>query len=225
QIKSITRLCNQGILLELNSVEAATWVKNPLNKLIFTEQLSSKIRIKDRQYNMVVPFLPVPTNISDPATLQNIKHENDIPEGAINMARWIKDSSKCNEKQQVTHAMFSLNSPEAANKLLKDRLYINMDRLCPHKDKKELIRCLKCQWLGHMAKDCMQETDTCSTCAGQHHIAQCTSPNTPFCISCQSDTHTSADRHCPQLIKHHNTMDERMPKNNMPYFPTEEVWT
>ncbi|KAI6118551.1 hypothetical protein EDD16DRAFT_1707344 [Pisolithus croceorrhizus] len=86
QIKSITKLCNQGILLELNSVEAATW-------------LSSKIRIKDRQYNVVVPFLPVPTDISDPATLQNIEHENNIPEGAINMARWIKDPSKHDEKQ------------------------------------------------------------------------------------------------------------------------------
>ncbi|KAI6108380.1 hypothetical protein EV401DRAFT_1821547, partial [Pisolithus croceorrhizus] len=67
----------------------------------------------------------------------------------------------------------------------------------PHKDWKEQVRCLKCQWLGHMAKDCQQAHDTCSTCAGDHCITQCSSPNIHPCINSQTNTHFSADRHCP----------------------------
>lgn len=225
QIKSLARLRNQGILLELNSSEAATWVKNPLNRLIFIEQLGGKIKIKDRQFNLVVPFLPISTDISDPATLRYIEHENGIPEYAITQARWIKDPTKCDDNQRVAHALFSFSSPEAANKLLKDGLYVNMERLRPHKDKKEPIRCLKCQWLGHMAKDCTQEKDTCSKCAGEHRFTQCSTPDTLFCVNCQSNNHSSADRHCPQFIKRRAALDERTPENNMPYFPTEEAWT
>ncbi|KAI6037447.1 hypothetical protein BKA83DRAFT_4486480 [Pisolithus microcarpus] len=206
QIKSLAHLRNQGIVLELNSPEAVMWVKNPLNKLIFIEQLGGNVQIKDRLFNIVVPFLLISTDISDPATLRNIEHENDIDASTVMQVKWIKDPSKRDENQRVAHALITLTSPEAANKLLKDSLYINMDRLQPHKDKKEPIRCLKCQRLGHMAKSCLQEKDTCSTCAGEHRVAY-------------------ADRHCPQFIKRCTSMDERTPENSMPYFPMEEAWT
>ncbi|KAI6033767.1 hypothetical protein BKA83DRAFT_83185, partial [Pisolithus microcarpus] len=224
-IKSLARLCNQGIILELNSPEAVTWVKNPFNKLIFIEKLGGHVNIKERLFNIIVPFLPISTDILDPTIIWRIEQENDIAEAAITQAKWIKDPSKHSRKQWVAHTLLTLSSPEAANKLLKNGLYINMERLWPHKDKKEPIRCLKCQCLGHLARDCLQEVDTCSACAGEHRITQCTSPDIVFCINCQSSTHTSTDRFCPQLIKRCNIMDERTPENNMPYFLTEEPWT
>ncbi|KAI6105271.1 hypothetical protein EV401DRAFT_1873773, partial [Pisolithus croceorrhizus] len=118
QIKSLARLRNQGIVLELNSPEAVMWVKNPLNKLIFIEQLGGNIQIKDRLFNIIVPFLPISTDISDPAMLRNIKRENDIDASTVMQVKWIKDPSKRDENQRVAHALITLTSPEAANKLL-----------------------------------------------------------------------------------------------------------
>ncbi|KIK16496.1 hypothetical protein PISMIDRAFT_45658, partial [Pisolithus microcarpus 441] len=127
--------------------------------------------------------------------------------------------------QRVAHALLSLTTPEAANKLLKDGCYIQLDRLRPHKDKKEPMRCMKCQRFGHMAKECAHHEDTCGTCARNHRSNACDSPQLLFCIVCQTDSHSSSDRNCPEFIKQCNAMDDKTPENNMPYFPTEEAWT
>lgn len=58
------------------------------------------------------------------------------------------------------HTIVSLTSTEAANKVISKGLYINMEHLKPHKDKREPIRCLKCQHWGHIARDCKGSTDT-----------------------------------------------------------------
>ncbi|KIK16497.1 hypothetical protein PISMIDRAFT_636878, partial [Pisolithus microcarpus 441] len=94
QLKSLTRLQNQGIVIELNSQEATEWVRNPPNKFLFTEELGGKIRIKDRQYHIVVPFFPVSTDLTDPTTLREIESENDLPANAIGNAKWVKDPTK-----------------------------------------------------------------------------------------------------------------------------------
>lgn len=82
QFRSLFRLCNQGIVLELSSAEVAHWVKSPANRAKFTEKLGGKICLKDRQYNVVVPFLPVSTDISAPDTIQHIEEGNELPSGS-----------------------------------------------------------------------------------------------------------------------------------------------
>ena len=100
-----------------------------------------------------------------------------------------------------------------------------MQRLKPHKDKKEPIRCLKCQHWGHIARDCKKTTDTCGTCAKDHCSASCRSFQTYYCVTCKTDLHSSADRNCPEYIKRQAALDVKTPENSMLYFPTEETWT
>lgn len=76
-----------------------------------------------------------------------------------------------------------------------------------------------------MARDCAHHEDTCGTCALPHRTAQCSSARTKFCINCQTDSHSSTDRSCPEFIMKCNAMDEKTPENMMPYFPTNEAWT
>ncbi|KIK13671.1 hypothetical protein PISMIDRAFT_17819 [Pisolithus microcarpus 441] len=225
QLKSITRLQNQGIVLEMNSREAANWIRNPTNRLTFIKELGGKIRIKDRLYHVVVPFFPISADITDASTMRDIERENDIPVNAIVTAKWVKDPTKRSRNQRVAHAIFALSTPEAANKILKDGLYVQMDRLRPHKDKKEPTRCLKCQRFGHLSRECAHHEDSCGTCAGNHRVTACTSPQTPRCVNCQTDSHSSSDRKCPEFLKRCKALDEHTPENNMPYFPTEEPWT
>lgn len=225
QLRSLVRLQNQGLVLEMNSREAADWIKSPPNRSNLLEKLGGKIRIKDRLYHIIVPFLPVSVDITDTLTLRHIEQENDLPDHAISHAKWVKDPTKRITHQRVAHAMFAMTSPAAANKLLKEGLYVQFDRLRPHKDKKEPLRCLKCQRYGHTSRECAHHEDACGTCAGNHRTTSCTFPQSRYCVNCKTDEHSSSDRKCPEFIKRCMAMDERTPENNMPYFPMEEEWT
>ena len=140
QLRSLFRLRNQGIVLELTSAEVARWVKNPTHRAKFMEKLGGKIHLKDRQYNVVVPFLPVSTDINAPDTIQHIEEGNELPRGSISQICWIKDPAKRTSRQCVAHTLFSLTTPEAANRIIDQGICVYMERLRSHKDKKEPIR-------------------------------------------------------------------------------------
>lgn len=213
QFRSLFRLCNQGIVLELSSAEVAHWVKSPANRAKFTEKLGGKICLKDRQYNVVVPFLPVSTDISAPDTIQHIEEGNELPSGSISQIQWIKDPAKRNNCQRVAHALFSLTTPEAANRIIDQGLCVNLERLRSHKDKKEPIRCLKCQQWGHHTKECKEMKDTCGTCAKEHCTNNCCSYQTFYCVSCHTDRHASSDRNCPEYVKRQEALNAKTPEN------------
>jgi len=225
QLHSLFRLRNQGIVLELTSADAARWVKHPIHRVEFTEKLGGKIRLKDRQYNVVVSFLPISTDINSPDTARSIEIGNDLPDGTISKMRWIKDPSKRDRHQRVAHALFSITNPEAANKIIDQGLYVNLECLRLRKDKREPICCLKCQHWGHFAKDCKEMRDTCGTCAKEHRTTNCCSFQTFYCVNCKTDRHASSDRECPEYIRRQDALDRKTPENSMPYFPTEETWT
>jgi len=142
QLRSLFRLRNQGIVLELTSAEAARWVKNPTHRTKFTEKLGGKICLKDRQYNVVVPFLPVSTDINAPDTIQHIEEGNELPRGSISQIRWIKDPAKRTSRQRVAHALFSLTTPEAANRIIDQGICVYChDRVTPRDSARPLDCC------------------------------------------------------------------------------------
>ncbi|KIN95415.1 hypothetical protein M404DRAFT_165941, partial [Pisolithus tinctorius Marx 270] len=94
QLKSIAQLRNNGILIELNSQEAAAWIKAAPNKETFLARLGGEAAIKDRQYNIVIPFLPITTDTERPETLRDMESANNIPQGSISQIKWIKDPAK-----------------------------------------------------------------------------------------------------------------------------------
>ncbi|KIM55658.1 hypothetical protein SCLCIDRAFT_1149497, partial [Scleroderma citrinum Foug A] len=91
QVKALTHIRNRGFLVELDTTEAAAWVRDPIRKLILTESLGGNIQLKDRTYNLLVPFVPIMTKIKDTATLRSIKQTNKIPANSIVQMKWIKD--------------------------------------------------------------------------------------------------------------------------------------
>ncbi|KIM57737.1 hypothetical protein SCLCIDRAFT_51437, partial [Scleroderma citrinum Foug A] len=78
---------------------------------------------------------------------------------------------------------------------------------------------------GHMAKDCRENEDTCSTCAGNHRMNICMAYKTYCCVNCGSMDHGSWGCKCPEFIWCCHDLDANTPKNQMPYFPTSEPWT
>ena len=127
QLKSLRVLHNGGILLEFPSKQAVNWLKENdcLQKL--ADATGGKLMFKDRSYNVVVPFMPTATFIEESETLKLIENENGLPPGPIAVARWIKPAHCRNTGQRVAHALFRLTTPEAANTLIKNSMYINLE--------------------------------------------------------------------------------------------------
>ena len=226
QIKAITSTKTGSPILELNSLEAANWLKDPVRKSTFFEHLSGKVHVKERLYHLVVPFLPTSTKTDDPTTLRSIECESDLPEQTIVKLKWIKDPSRRDNRQRVAHAMLSISTPSVANHVIREGLYLDQHKYHPRKDRKEPLRCLKCQRWGHFASSCTQTVDTCGSCAHEHRDRNCNTYGTYYCVNCESQTHRSRDRCCPDFQRRCAELDARSPENAMPYFnPTDELWT
>ena len=225
QIKAIATTKNGSPILELNNSEAAAWLKDPTRKRAFLDHLGGKVQVKERSYQLVVPFLPITVKTDDSATLRAIERESDLTTHSITRMKWIKDPNRRSANQRRVHALVSTTSPHAANHLIKEGLYLDQTRFHPRKDRKEPIRCLKCQRWGHFSGSCTQKTDTCGICAHEHRDRNCNSFGTYHCVNCDSDSHSSRDRECPDFQRRCEELDARTPENAMPYFPTDEPWT
>jgi hypothetical protein len=94
----------------------------------------------------------------------------------------------------------------------------------PEKLKQEPLQCLRCRRWGHFAANCIEPTDTCGTCGKNHCTTHYKETEKKHCVSCNTDTHASWDRNCPEFIRRSRIYDENHPENNMVYFPTDENW-
>ncbi|KAG1790544.1 uncharacterized protein HD556DRAFT_1213301, partial [Suillus plorans] len=86
------------------------------------------------------------------------------------------------------------------------------------KNKREPIRCAKCQRYGHIARDCIQHHDTCANCTEEHRTSECTNKDLTRCVSCKTDNHASWARTCPELERRCTDLDSRDQGNTMPYY-------
>jgi hypothetical protein len=222
---SARRLINGGILLELDSEEAARWINTAQNRLKFTAAFAPNARVKARLYPLVLQFIPLHFDPNQDAEIRNIENTNGLPRGSIDHARWLKPTHRRSPTQICGHALVTFTGPEVANKALTDGLIICQKRVYAEKCKKEPTRCLKCQGWNHMSYACPQTFDTCGTCGDRHKTSTCVTATKVRCTSCNTDSHASWDRNCPTFLAKCAEMDTRLTENAMPYFPTDEPWT
>jgi cellular nucleic acid-binding protein len=118
-----------------------------------------------------------------------------------------------------------VSTPEDANTLIRDGIYICRVKTYPRKLKTEPKQCMKCRKWGHFAADCLEDKDACGNCGENHHTKECPDSSRRYCVSCKNNTHASWDCGCPEFIRRVEQMDENHPENALTYFPTEEDWT
>jgi hypothetical protein len=225
KIENVMKLRNGGAILQLNSKEAANWIHEFKVEAKFTKAFAEASYFKDRQYNILVPRVPLTFDPTNNVHLREIEEANSLSPSSILKARWIKPEYRRSAGQQVAHASLTISSAAIANKLIKEGLYICSSRIIPTKLKQEPLQCMKCRGWGHIATSCLESTDTCGTCGGEHQTRSCTSPDKAYCVLCKSNMHASWDRKCPEFIRWCIRHNERHPENDMIYFPTEEEWT
>ena len=225
KVEGIHKTKRNAILLTLNSREAATWVKEVGNEETFANAFSKGAHIRAREYNLIVPRVPLTFNPKRDNDLREIEETNGLPTRVIHKARWIKPVEHRKPGQTHAYAVLTITSVDIANKLIRDGVGICGSFSRPTKQKQEPTQCMKCRRWGHFADKCPESEDTCGTCGDKHRTSACKSENKLFCVSCLDTSHASWDRSCPEFTRRCEIINERNPVNNMPFFPAEQDWT
>jgi hypothetical protein len=224
-MQHIIKLCNGGLILQFESKETAEWFKQPEITSSILPKIDSSATLKERTFQILVPRVPVIFDPDSKESLCELEEQNNIKEGGLRKARWIKPTYRRTLGQHTAHLALSVGSPKMANILIRDGMYICRAVIHPRKLKTEPKQCMKCRKWGHFAAECLEEKDTCGNCAEDHHTKDCPDKNRRYCVSCQDNTHASWDRNCPEFRCRVEQMDKSHPENALTYFPTEEEWS
>ena len=90
KVKSIYKTKKNAILLTLNSKEAANWLREVENKVMFINSFLKGAHIREREYNLVAPRVPLTFEPSNTKHLREIEENNGLSSLIIQKARWIK---------------------------------------------------------------------------------------------------------------------------------------
>lgn len=225
KVETITRFLNGGTLLQLNSKEVAKWLREPDIEDTFLRKLAKDAYVKERPHNILLRGVPIIFDPNDQSHLREVKEINGLMKYSILKAKWIKPENRRRKGQTHAHVTASIGAAETANSIIKTGLEICGANIKPEKLRQEPLQCLRCRRWGHFAVNCPDPEDTCGTCGEAHRTTLCKNTNKKHCVSCNTDTHASWDRNCPEFIRRCKIFDERHPENNMVYFPTDEGWT
>ena len=225
-VEEVTKLRNNGLVVLFGTKETADWIQTSEAELLFTGNLSpTGANIRPRQHQILVPKVPITLDPENEAHLREIEELNNLRKHSISKIRWIKPEKRRKPDQRLAHASFYLTSAEAANICIRDGILAHGVKSYPSKMKQEPTQCLKCRKWGHYANQCLASKDTCGTCGGDHWTNACSETTKRYCAACNSNSHASWDRQCPEFLRRCSLFDKSHPENSLKYFPTEEPWT
>ena len=79
----VRRLNNGGLLLEMDSEDAASWLSHLTNKADFLGQFMPDTTLKPRTYSLVVQFVPLQFRPNSEPELHDIEQANMLPKNTI----------------------------------------------------------------------------------------------------------------------------------------------
>jgi hypothetical protein len=224
-LKAATLLRNGGLLLEIDSSEAADWLRTRENRDRLLTNMGLGACIKDRTYQVILQFVPTQFDPTNNLQMRLIEEQNGIAPNTILKAEWIKPVGDRRPDQKFATLRAFHRDPGSANKILSSGACILGKRTVPKKPKREPIRCLFCQKYGHERRACRSEQPRCGRCSQAHETNECTAQKEEMrCANCH-DSHPSYDRFCPNFLDKCKQMDSRRPENNLAFYPTGENWT
>jgi len=226
ETRTIMQFRQGGMVIEFMTKEAADHLRTDANaKEKFLQNLDTNATLKERSYLVVVPFMPLYFKPSENTNLRQMGLENGWNKGTVLTARWIKPVEKRKSTQTVAHILITFADPSTANMAIQSGITVDQLKLWPKKNRREPLRCAKCQCYGHIAKECIAHGDTCANCGNNHHTSDCTMKDKKYCTACETEEHASWECDCPAFIKKCEDTDKRYPDNTMPYFLMHEEWT
>lgn len=162
-MKAVSQFKQGGMIIEFTSKEAANYIRN--NNAIkeqFLKDLDPDTSLKERTYPIVIPFMPIAFDPTSQLNREALEDENGWKKDSILTAHWIKPVEKRTSTQQVAHILITLTDSMAANTAIRDGITFGQLKLWLKKNRREPMRCAKCQHYGHIAHECISHTNTCT---------------------------------------------------------------
>jgi hypothetical protein len=224
KIRTVSSSRGGGTVIEADNDEATHWLSNNTNQRKLCDKIGPNAEFRHRSFNIIAFNVPLAINPDEAGHRSEICETNGMEPDTITTAKWAKAIERRSLNQRSAHLLLTFNNADAANRAITNGLSICNRRCRVERTKREPIRCLKCQGWNHFAKDCIEERDSCGSCAGPHRTANCLDP-TKNCVSCKITGHSSWDRNCPSFQKKLTEFNLRNPENALQYFPTADSWT
>jgi len=225
-------LKNGGVLYEMEDEQAATWIRAPGNRARFESLFGGSVKVKARQYQIVVRFVPASAKGALEEVAKDIETDRNLDTGTIKHIKWMRDPKHWKPNQRAAHAVISVSNIEITNDILMCGAVVFNQRLKTRKLEEEPKRCYKCQRLnpGHKAAECPSKHDICPNCAKEHVGSRCTVHEEGYaCATCKNlgrpHQHAAWAKACPSIIAEKEKMRARNPGMRYKYFPTDDYST
>ena len=224
----------KGVIFEMNSGEAAGWIRDRKVMVAFLAKMGSTVDFKAQTYEVVMDWVPISFDAEEPAAWKRVEQSNGLRESAIQEAAWIKPTHLRATGQRTAIAVLRMASREDANQIIESGLFIEGKKVWGRKQVQEPKRCLKCQCFGeHKAAKCASIHDVCGRCGSQHRTSLCTEDDKEKweCSNCKATGngshkgHGAADRRCPIFLARVDRMNNTRQENKYKYFCTTDPAT
>ncbi|KAJ6619246.1 hypothetical protein B0H10DRAFT_1793767, partial [Mycena sp. CBHHK59/15] len=113
-----TLLRNGTVVLHMNSVVAANWLRLPERMREFLAGMGGTSIFKQRNPSLVMEFVPVSFDPSRDGALKVLEEDNNLGKGEIANARFIKKVENRRSRQHSAHTIFGFVSRKAANRVI-----------------------------------------------------------------------------------------------------------
>ena len=216
------------VLLQLNTAEAAQWLRQTAVLREFQDHFGGSCLIKPSVFEIIVEYAPVSLDLDNGSLFRHIEQDCVLDDQDIVGGRWLRKPERRAEGQKKAFLAIGCKSRESANRLIKDGCIIEGQLLNARKPRPEPLRCAKCQRLNckHVARTCTSPHDICARCSGQHRTTECANKSSENlrCANCRGP-HAASDRSCEVFQEQLKRMREQQPDSAYVFYPTNEPWT
>ena len=221
--RSVRKTKGEVVILEMSNKRGAKWLSSHTNRTDFINRFNIDIQILEPTFKTKIEFIPVSLENNNPFHHRDIEAASDLPDNTISKITWMHKPSERKPQQKVAHTFLTFNSPEAANKAIRDSLTIEGKKVLVYRTYPEPMRCFRCQGLQkHLTNECPEMQDTCGTCGKHNHrTPQCTETNADnfYCVNCRNHGHASWSRECPTFVLEKERLRAQHPDHGCKYFP------
>jgi hypothetical protein len=166
------KLRNGSVLYQMNTKEAAAWLRDPDVQKAFMENYGGTSNMRNTLHYVIAEFVPVTYDAGSSFAHAKVEHDNTLGLDTIAYSRYIKPPHLRAGSQKVAHVIFGFTDRDDANTAITSGMFTEGK----HTNVREMLiepeRCLKCQKYGHYVSDCKATTDTCARCGEPHRTAQ-----------------------------------------------------